>query len=64
MSDTKKVINVPYKSCKHDGNGYLKQSDASITKINCDYASTVTSHYWRGISNNMDNIVLVIEADD
>ena len=58
------IVNIPCKYKKHDGNGYLSQSEASVCQLGCDYASTVTSHYWRGISCNMDNIVLVVNVEE
>ncbi len=57
-------VNIPCKYRKHDGTGYLSQQEASVVQLNCKYASTVTSHYWRGISSNMDNIVLVVETNE
>lgn len=57
------IKNIPCKYKKHDGTGYLSQDEASITALNCDYASTVTSYYWRGLSCNMDNMVLVVIDD-
>lgn len=41
----------------------MRQSDAWIDGYGCEIASTVTAHYWRGLSMNGDNCVLVVEDE-
>lgn len=55
-----KIINVPCKYNKSGENGYLRQDEATIRCINTETSSTVTAHYFKGISNNGDNIVMVV----
>lgn len=54
------MILIPCKYQKHDGKKYLSQKEASVKCLHNKVSSAITSHYWRGISCNGDNIILVI----
>lgn len=54
-----KII-IPCKYCKSTKTSFVSQNDSSVKELNNDIASAITSHYWRGISANNDNIVLEV----
>lgn len=52
---------IPAKLDKPSIDGKFKSNaDVGLTDINTPTVSTITSHYWRGISNHKDNLVIQI----
>ena len=59
-----KVIPCKFSKPGNDKGGFMKQSQAWVRDAGCEVASTVTAHYWRGLSMNGDNCVIVVEANE
>jgi len=53
----------PCKWSKSEGNKFLGMEQATIKNIGCELAGSVTARYYKGISSNNDNCVLVINYD-
>lgn len=53
-------MKIPCKLQKVKDGKYASQDDIGIYGFNSEVASTLTSHYYKGVNANGDNIVLEV----